>query len=232
MTKHWHFESLQKYDFSVLYNVNLPLNSKVIKVKFSLPFRSPILMPSCDGSRYLEISRTGNFDWEFSLYLKYELAESLIICSLSLTAKCIGLTCSDRRELKQKSESEEGWDVTLHRVKCYVWHIQWGRGVVGRLDTCTFGLIFDPYLYLKAIHLTTPSLYSLMGIRVQAIPLLSHSYLAAAGVVRSDNIWINVRLWCVWCRAQLCSRLLLAGRSCGRQERKAGRKQTADKKLI
>ena len=56
----------------------------------------------------------------FSRNMNFELAESLIICSLSLTAKCIGLTCSDRRELKQKSESEEGWDVTLHRVKCYV----------------------------------------------------------------------------------------------------------------
>ena len=45
------------------FQTPITINIKVDDL--SLPFRSPFQLPSLDDSRYLEISRTGNFEFEY-----------------------------------------------------------------------------------------------------------------------------------------------------------------------
>ena len=51
---------------------------------------------------------------------------------------------SVRRELKHKSQWEEG-GMRCDVVSSVICETQWGRGVVGKLDTCTLGWNVEPY---------------------------------------------------------------------------------------
>ena len=147
MTKDWHFNIKHKNKIKVLLKVSSVVHSwsKLVWLTFQFSYSVGCFI------RWLSVSRNftnGKLWFRISPFLEFELAESLIICSLYLTK-----SVSDSRVCQERSETQ----ISMRRgmrcdvVSSVICETQWGRGVVGKLDTCTLGWNMEPYS-IELVH--------------------------------------------------------------------------------
>ena len=128
MTKDWHFNIKHKNKIKVLLKVSgVHSWSKLVWLTFQFSYSVGCFI------RWLSVSRNftnGKLWFRISPFLEFELAESLIICSLYLTK-----SVSDSRVCQERAETQismrRGRDEMRRCVKCYMWDTM-GEGCGGQ----------------------------------------------------------------------------------------------------